>query len=360
MTAKNTGRRRTAAQIGVRASMVDVAAAAGVSRSAVSLALQGHPSIPPSTRESIMAVARRLGYRKNPLVAALMSIRRKRGAGAPVQSALAFLISHPPADPWPRSGPLRRFQLAAEARAAALGFSLEAFSLGNPEMRPERVRALLKARGVHGVLIAPLPGEQSRLDFDVTDFSAVGLGLSVKEPGIDRVSDDHFLGAQLAFAHALALGYRRIGLALAANISRRLEHRWWSGYLVAQQRLPARSRIPALMPETREEIPAQLKAWIARHEVDAVVFSIRHESAMACAPAGVGLISLSVNDSSGSVAGIRQNEAQVGEEAIERLVAKLHRWSTGATASPRLQLVQGTWSDGLTAPGAGRNRRALN
>lgn len=339
--------------------MQDVAAHAGVSRSAVSLALQGHPSIPAPTRERVLAAVRRLGYRKNPLVAALMSARRTRANGPATRSSLGFLTSHVPPDSWRAAGPIRRFHAAAKARAAELGFSLDEFSLGDPAMRPERLITLLKARGVSGLLVAPLAGEQTQLNLDVADFAVVGLGLSVKQPVVDRVSDDHFYGAQLAFEQARALGYRRIGLALAANTSRRLESRWWSGFLVAQQALPARSRIPALMPETREEIPALLNAWIARHAIDAVIFSLRHEEQMACAPPPVGLISLSVNDASGQVAGISQNERQVGEEAIELLVAKLHRWNTGAARSPRLHLVRGAWCDGLSAPGAGRLRLAL-
>lgn len=359
MAAKPTGKRVTQPGPDGRVSMRDVAAAAGVSRSAVSLALQSHPSIPADTRERILAAARRLGYRKNPLVAALMSVRRTRATGAATRTSLAFLTCHVPPDAWRAAGPLRRFHAAAKARAAELGFSLDEFSLGDPAMRPERLATLLRARGIHGVLVAPLPGEQTRLDFDVADFATVGLGLSVQEPAIDRVADDHFHGAQQAFERCLLLGYRRIGLALAANISRRLENRWWSGFLTAQQQMSLHMRVPALMPETREEIPSLLNDWIARHEIDAVVFSLRQEEKMACAPANVGLVSLSVQDASGRVAGIRQNERQVGQEAIELLAAKLHRWSTGATASPRLILVRGAWSDGLSAPGPGQERRAL-
>ena len=55
-------------------SMQQVAVHAGVSRSAVSLALQHHPSIPASTRERIRAAAQELGYRPNPLVTALMRV----------------------------------------------------------------------------------------------------------------------------------------------------------------------------------------------------------------------------------------------------------------------------------------------
>ena len=359
MAAKSTVKRSAPSPSPGRVSMHEVAKLAGVSRSAVSLALKGHPSIPSVTRERVKTAALRLGYRKNPLVAALMSVRRTGATNPTARASLAFLSSHVPPDSWRQAATHGRFHAAATARALERGFSLDEFSLGDPTMRPERVGALLRARGIHGLLVAPLPGEQTTLHFDIRDFATVGLGTSVKDPVIDRVADDHFHGAQLAFEHCLALGYRRIGLTLAANVSRRLEHRWWAGFLVAQQQMAPRARFPALMPETREEIPPQLNAWISRHRLDAVIFTIRNQEGVACAPAPVGLVSLSVHDGSGKVAGIRQNERRVGEDAIDLLVEKLHRWETGASLPPRLHLVRGEWSEGLSAPGAGRNRRAL-
>jgi hypothetical protein len=113
------------------------------------------------------------------------------------------------------------------------------------------------------------------------------------------------------------------------------------------------------MPETREEIPHRLNSWIARHRLDAVIFSHRTPAEMSCAPVDVGLVSLSVHEATGTLAGIRQNEHQIGEEAVDLLVSKLHHWNTGEAASPRLLLLRGTWTDGQSAPGAGKKRRGL-
>lgn len=341
-----------------RVSMRDVAALAGVSRSAVSLALQGHPSIPLSTRESIIAASRQLGYRKNLLVAALMSVRRNHTAG-PKRATVAFLTSHPPDDSWRKIGPHRQVHAAASAHASEVGLQLEEFSLGDLDMRPERVRSLLKARGVHGLLVAPLPGDYTRLDFDISDFATVGLGLSVKEPSIDRVAIDHFFEAQLAFQNCLALGYRRIGFAVAAGVSHRLEHRWRSGILLAQQHLPVAARVPPLMPQSQEEIPNLLDRWISRHRIEAVIYSIRAHEMMSVAPAQTGLVSLSLHNADGKIAGIKQNERAVGEGAVNLLVEKLHNWKIGVTESPQIHLVQGKWCGGLSAPGVGQIRRAL-
>jgi hypothetical protein len=113
------------------------------------------------------------------------------------------------------------------------------------------------------------------------------------------------------------------------------------------------------MPETRDELPSLLNAWIARHRLDAVIFSIRDPELLGHAPREIGLISLAVADSGGAIAGIRQNTDLIGIDAVDLLVEKAQRWETGALRSPRFQLVAGAWNGGLSAPGAGRPRQAL-
>jgi LacI family transcriptional regulator len=358
MPVKNKRRSQPTNAHGEPISMQQVAEHAGVSRSAVSLALHHHPSIPAATRDRIQAAAQALGYRPNPLVTALMRSRRTLRPTATVRASLGFVTADVPTDRWRDATTHRHFYAAATTRASERGFSLEEFSASDPKMRPERLIDLLKARGIHGILVAPLTGQNNTLPFKITDFSIVGLGTSVQVPAIDRVADDHFYAAQLAYAQAHALGYRRIGFALAADVSRRLEHRWLSGYLVAQQLRSPRARIPTFMPATREEIPLGLNHWIARHDVDAVIFALRDQTKMSCAPLETGLISLSVHDN-GQVAGIRQDENRIGAEAIDLLIEKLQRWETGALRGPRLQLVRGVWCAGLSAPGVGLKRQAL-
>jgi DNA-binding LacI/PurR family transcriptional regulator len=338
--------------------MLDIASEVGLSRSAVSLALQNHPSLPESTRVRVREAAARLGYRKNPLVAALMSTRRTGRTGQ-IRAELAFVTAHPAGDSWRNVAPHLHTYQAAMARACELGFRLEEFSLSQPGVTARRIARSLAARGIQGVLAAPLPGNEFRLALEVDSLAVVGLGLSVHQPPIDRIASDHYQGARLAFSRCLELGYRRIGLALAADISRRLEDRWWSGVLAAQQALPAGLLVPALMPQSQTDIPILLREWIDRHRVEAVIFAIRRPEMMAAAPAHVGLVSLSAQEDGGEVAGIVQDEARIGAEAIEWLVSKMNRWQPGPATDPRLLLVPGRWTDGPSAPGSGCERRSL-
>lgn len=70
--------------------MQDVAEAAGVHRTTVSLALRDSPRLPAARREEIKHVAEHLGYRPNPMVSALMASRVSRREPKH-QATLAFI-----------------------------------------------------------------------------------------------------------------------------------------------------------------------------------------------------------------------------------------------------------------------------
>ena len=97
--------------------MKHVAAAAGVSLAAVSLALRRDRSIPEATRARIEAAAARLGYRPNPLVAALMADLRGRHPQRDAAHVIAYVESYPSdATPQQRAS-LLRFRNGARAEA---------------------------------------------------------------------------------------------------------------------------------------------------------------------------------------------------------------------------------------------------
>jgi LacI family transcriptional regulator len=209
--------------------MQQVADAVGLSRSAVSLALRNHPSIPPATRARVAEAARRLDYRPNPLVAALMSqhlrLRPRRR-----RPTLAYVTSHPKDDPWRNYPAFVQMYDGVIRRAAELGYRVEEFALARLQSNPARLIEILRARGINGILLAPLPGSLRILDLDITDFVAVGLGMSVSTPVIPRVTADLFQVGHLAARRCADLGYRRIGFAASAEMSSRLEHRMFAGY----------------------------------------------------------------------------------------------------------------------------------
>ena len=336
--------------------MEDVARASGYSRAAVSMALRGDPSIPEETRDRIQAVAQRIGYRANPLVAALMSLQRQRRPTTRNTTAVAFLTSHPADFPWRKQPVYQRMFAGAEQRAGELGFRFEEFDLRARGLNAARARSIFEARHIHAVVAAPLPYGETRLDFDFGALAVIGLGLSVHEPRIERVSVDLFQSARCAVERCVALGYRRVGFALSQETSQRLDQRWLGGYWFAIEQLGLEARLPPLMPARTTELAGALPAWLRAHKPDVVILGNAERELPDLIPADVGLVLLSVDQPNGKQSGIYEDHELLGRIAVEHLVAKLNQNILGPLPQARVHLVEGSWVAGKTAPGAGRRR----
>src|SRR5688572_11182124 len=104
--------------------MQQVAAAAGVSKATVSLALHDDPRITAEVRAKVQEAARRLGYRPNPLLAVHMAhLRTSRPARW--QATLGFLVQLPK-EAWAEQAlrPPGLSYAGALERARALGYTL--------------------------------------------------------------------------------------------------------------------------------------------------------------------------------------------------------------------------------------------
>lgn len=339
--------------------MKDVARLAGVARSTVSLALRNDPTIPAATRNRIRAAARQLGYRANPLVSALMtSLHARRTANR--HAVLAYVTCDPGFAPWRSYRMFIELHEGARQRARDLGYELEEFSLSSPGMTPARFVQVLQARGILGLLIAPLPRAVRELTFDLDGLAVVGIDMSVAAPIVERVSNDHFQSAVLAVENCRRLGYRRIGYIVSRELSARLEHRWRAALEMMLADAPARDRVRPLMPADTFAIPAAIPAWYARERPEVVIMSELDPHGCYGLPPKVGLVSLSLEEQSvGRVAGIFQDNRRMGAVAIEHLVARLERSEFGADDRGRIHTLAGHWVDGGSAPGRGRRRTEM-
>jgi DNA-binding LacI/PurR family transcriptional regulator len=330
--------------------MDDVAAHAGYARATVSMALRQDPRIRAATRQRIVAAARQLGYKPNPLVAALMTTRRMQRVTAQ-HTELAFITTHSDSDPLRQYQAYLSFYSGAKRRATELGYSLKEFPLRTEGQSAARCLQILRARNIHGLLMAPLPRNQKTVNLDFTGFAVVGAGLSIVEPAIERVANDHFQSAVLAVRHCLALGYRRVGLVVSEETSQRLDHRWLSGFLLASREFLNCDRVRPLMPERQEQIKAELTPWCCKERPDVVLFgniSAQYPLAM---PPGVDWVSLDVERLDGDVTGIFQDSHGVGTVAVEHLVARMQRGEFGPDDRASLHLFAGQWAPGRTATG---------
>jgi DNA-binding LacI/PurR family transcriptional regulator len=337
--------------------MQQVADAVGLSRSAVSLALRNHPSIPPATRARVTEAARRLDYRPNPLVAALMSqhlrLRPRRR-----RPTLAYVTSHPKDDPWRNYTAFVQMYDGVVRRATELGYRVEEFAFARFQSNPARLIEILRARGINGIFLAPLPGSSRTLDLDITDFVTVGLGLSVNAPVIRRVTADLFHVGRLAAQRCADLGYRRIGFAGSAEMSSRLEHRMFAGYRQGLWDRGLAETVPPLLAPHTGIFSTFLPSWCRSAKPEVVLFGTFDPGCLRGVPPEIGCVDLNVDYPGSDITGIYQNLTRIGAMAADQLHMALQQNATGPLDQPQTSLHGGLWVAGTTAPGVGVHRPA--
>ena len=180
--------------------MKDIAIATGVSRSTVSRILNNAPiSVPiaQETRERVLAAARDLEYRPNPLARAL------RGAPTMLLGAIVRDIT----DPF-FAGAVEAVSSAARARGYNIVLGLaharatEAFELAT----------VLEARQCDGIILLGDMGDQPRLLADLrhSHVPVVAMWQGTLLDLIPGVQVDNRLGTRIAVEHLRGLGHRRV------------------------------------------------------------------------------------------------------------------------------------------------------
>ncbi len=336
--------------------LADIAAKAGVHVTTVSLALRDHPSIPPSTRARIRAVAKEFGYQRDPLLDALNFHRARQTQQARTVNS-AFVV---------HAGTTRLFSGAhyqplvyagAKAAAEARGHTLDIFVVGQGHLAPARLNTILTARGITGVLLSTFEIDIDQLDLDWNQFCAVKIECLHLTPHLDAVSNDQLQVARLAMRRLRKLGYRRIGLATAREDQTRLAESFGMGVLIEQASLPEAECVPPLIFSLAEVpmLPRIIPEWMRANKVD-VVISNWNELFDTFATAGVRLpddvafASLDVPPSMPHVAGVVQNHRLVGQRAMEQLAIMTDAYQRGVPTAQTVTYIPGYWQDGVTAP----------
>jgi DNA-binding LacI/PurR family transcriptional regulator len=331
-----------------RVTLRDIAAAAGVHFTTVSLALRNHPRLPRETCVRLQALAEKLGYVPDPMLASLANYRSNlRPAG--YQATLAWVTAHPTRHGW-RDWPIFGEHYAgAESRAAALGYRLEEFWLGEPGLSAARAAQILQSRGITGLLIAPQPRAGATLELPWERFSAITIGYSLAQPQLHMACAHQYRCIRLAL-HELALrGYRRPGLVMLRSSDERVDHNWLAGLLVEQ--FAGIAIAPPLLLEAWDE--AAFAAWLRRHQPDALVSKcVEVEAALLrlgrAVPRDIGVGFLTDTHPGDKHSGVDENPRQIGAAAVDFLIGMLHRNERGAPEHPHRLLIEGTWIEGRT------------
>ena len=330
-----------------------------VSQSTVSRALRNDPRIADLTRKRVKQEALRLGYRPNPLVSALMSqLRTNRPAHC--LSTIAYLDTFQSRDEWKLYPTTRKLWQGASERADQLGYKLERFWFYEPGITPDRLRAILLARGIYGMIVKFNPPKHNLmhgLPFDFGPFAVTTVEFRMSKPPVHSATNDQFQSTLLGLNELHELGYRRVGLVVSAYNDNAFDYRISAANLVYQQRIPAARRVPMLSLPENKWTGENFATWYRAHRPDALlVFGTEtarwmHDLKIR-APEDVGFAHLDWDPSMGECAGVNQRNDQVGSAAVDLLTSNLHINEFGVPACPKTILIEGVWVPGKTVRAA--------
>ncbi len=179
-----------------RATMVDVARAAGVSLKTVSRVINGEPGVKPDTTEKVLEAASALRYERNDLAASLRHRARSFTLGLVIEDV---------ANPF-YSAIAQAVEESARERSSLL---ITASAREDPERERELVMALLRRR-VDALLVVPAGTDHRYIRDAGFSTKTVFLDRPPAKTKADTVLAENAAGARRAVEHLLAGGHSRI------------------------------------------------------------------------------------------------------------------------------------------------------
>lgn len=348
--------------INQRITQQDIAEAAGVSRSTVTYALNGHPKIPEQTRARIESIARNLGYVPDPMLASLAYYRNKK-RDTTYRGLLAWLVYRN--KKWRDSPHYRGYFRGAQQQALRHGYQLEEFYFDPSETKVPRMVSILLSRGINGILLCPLPQYGMQVQFDWKHFSTIAFGYTLKSPRLHSVAAAHFSNIRQALSRLRRRGYRRIGLVIDQITDLRCNSAISSGFLgqpFSSSNIKPTDQISVHYEAIDQRFtPASLAAladYLTTHSLDAVITEDitileRLRQLKLSVPKDIAVAGLSLLQADKKLGGIVEISEHIGAHAVDLLTAMVQRGERGIPPYPVRSHVEGIWTDGKSV----RNQR---
>jgi LacI family transcriptional regulator len=178
--------------------ILDVAAEAGVSKSTVSLVLQGSDRIKAETAERVREAARKLGYVYN----------RRAGELRRQSSNTVGVLINDLMNPF-----FAEILVGLERRLVDAGYIVLMAHTSESLERQQQVLTAMREHNAAGIALCPVLGTPASLP-ELVQSWGIPLVVMVRTLGAgsyDFAGSDNELGVRLATRHLLARGHRRIG-----------------------------------------------------------------------------------------------------------------------------------------------------
>jgi len=292
-----------------------------------------------------------MGYVRNPAVSQLMSYLGGKNRSATYQNTIALINPSRNEHFLQEEAALRQFEKEARARAEELGYKVEPFWYHQPKTTPKRLAAILKARGIEGIILSSAGEAGTKFEFDHDAFSFVTVGDTIVSPKLNRVMEYHFNNGSALLERLRALGYRRIGFAFSTKMQQIHALRHKAAALCYYSEIGPKERCPIF--EFDEWNHAQFIKWFRRAQPEVVVSNVAgplnaFQIEGIAMPSAVGFAQLELSSPVSHVAGMRTRFGLLGRAAIEILVGQLHRREFGVPLAPQIVKIEGVWQSGET------------
>ncbi|HEX2756390.1 MAG TPA: LacI family DNA-binding transcriptional regulator [Candidatus Limnocylindrales bacterium] len=188
---------------GKRVTLADVAAAAGVSPAAVSLAVRGEPGVSEETRRRIVETARRLGYR----TVNRWGSRRSR------QTTIGLVIKAPQGDA-PKANRFYAPVMAGieeSCRLRSVDLLLATMPV-DADYHPIEVPRLVAERATDGLIVVGAHLSRGTTELLEDGPPVLLVDAYAEDAAFDSVVSDDVGGARAAVEHLIAKGHRAIAI----------------------------------------------------------------------------------------------------------------------------------------------------
>ncbi|HVZ64540.1 MAG TPA: LacI family DNA-binding transcriptional regulator [Lacunisphaera sp.] len=350
-----------------RITQADIARAAGVHNTTVSLALRNSRLLPSATRARIRAIAQRMGYAPDPALTALAAYRNARRPHRH-PSTLAFVSAGAAGKDDPRQPWLQLYLAGARRKASELGFALEHHTRESLAGTGTAWARALEQREITGVILSSGAAGAALEKIDWSRLSVVGLGAFSPVPALNHVTVDYAGLMNLAIHRIRAARYRRVGFVLSRWWNEIAGQSWSKMFYARQAYLPVNERLPVLyLGSHAPGIPGGRPAddalqdvsdfvrWFRAYRPDVVVglapgIQEHFERLGLDIPDDVAFADLLADRAPAGTAGVRQHAERAGELAVEILSGQLQRGEMGLPRVATITSVTGSWVDGTTLP----------
>ncbi|MDD5263131.1 MAG: LacI family DNA-binding transcriptional regulator [Methylacidiphilales bacterium] len=333
-----------------RVTIRDIAKIAGLHFTTVSLALRNSPRLNDATRSKIQKLAKKMGYRPDPMLASLNAYRQSKSQPH-YQATIAWINNWPERYHMLSNAEFLEYYQGAKERSEERGYVLEEFWLREPGMNVEKINRIFKARNIQGMLIAPQPESQTILPFDYEELSTVALGYSMRPASLHVVTNHHFHSMNLIFTRLRDLGYKRAGLCVGLNWDEKVENGMLGGWELWNWKNPNQieiSHFTDAFKNNRERV----EKWIKKEKPEVIVATDDSAELLMSwgykFPGDMGYASLALKHDEKYFSGIYQNDILIGKKAIDLVIGMIQRGERGLPETPIRTLIESEWHSGKT------------